>query len=311
MIRQDKIIVEVRVNEFASRQYNKSVPWSPEEIAADAKACYDAGASVIHYHGRQPNGEQCHELDFFVRTNRLIREACPILIHPTLGCVANEPDALSKLQLVDEMMLDPRGAPDLVPTNVTSVGTLGHCSSVLPAGSTELLYRCSDDVLEQVTDKLAQHGLTQYLVSWNVSCTRHINRFLDAGLIPEPAFLCFMLSEGGALSGHPVTPEGLQAHLIFLPKDKNIEWTVACHDGDLFQITDLIIKAGGHVSIGLGDHPYSAYGEPTNAQLVEWVVAQARELGREPASVEETRALLGMSAESGARTTSYDRRLHA
>ncbi len=311
MIRQDRIIVEVRVNEFASRQYNRNVPWSPQEIAADAKACYDAGATLIHYHGRRPNGDQDHDLGFYLRTNRLIRDACPILIHPTLGCVANEPDALEKLQLVDDMMVDPRGAPDLVPTNVTSVSTSAHWATSLPVGSTEVLYRCSDDVLAQVTDRLNQHGLTQYLVSWNVSCTRHINRFLEAGLIPEPAFLCFMLSEGGVLSGHPATPEGLQAHLIFLPKDRHIEWTVACHDGDLFQITDLVIKAGGHISIGIGDHPYSAYGEPTNAQLVEWVVAQARELGREPASVEEARALLGMTDALAPPPPSLEREVHA
>ena len=56
-----KTIIEARVNEFALRDENPNVPYLPEEIIADAQACYDAGASIIYYHGRTATGEPDHD----------------------------------------------------------------------------------------------------------------------------------------------------------------------------------------------------------------------------------------------------------
>ena len=68
-----KIIIEARVNEFALRDENPNVPYLPEEIIADAQACYDAGASIIHYHGRTATGEPDHDPETYKKTNAGIR----------------------------------------------------------------------------------------------------------------------------------------------------------------------------------------------------------------------------------------------
>ena len=44
------VIVEAAINGATTRATNPNVPKSPDEIAADALACLDAGASVIHAH---------------------------------------------------------------------------------------------------------------------------------------------------------------------------------------------------------------------------------------------------------------------
>ena len=54
------------------------------------------------------------------------------------------------------------------------------------------------------------------------------------------------------------------------------------------------VSQGGHISIGLGDYHYNEIGEPRNAELVERVVRIAREFGREVATPQEARAILGM-----------------
>ena len=66
------------------------------------------------------------------------------------------------------------------------------------------------------------------------------------------------------------------------------------YKGNLFLLTEKVIKSGGHISIGLGDYHYPELGKPTNADLIEKVVEQARAYGREVATVDETRALLKM-----------------
>ena len=47
-------------------------------------------------------------------------------------------------------------------------------------------------------------------------------------------------------------------------------------------------------SIGLGDYPYPELERPTNARLVARVAQIAREMGREVATGQEARAMLGL-----------------
>lgn len=296
----DKIIIEARVNELAPRDENPNVPFSPKEIAADAKACFEAGASIIHYHGRSPDGAPTHDDAFYLETNRLIKEAAPILIHPTLGYVANDASAAGRFQAVEATMADPATAVDFAPMDVGSVNVDWWDPANNVYKTTDLIYKNSTETLMYFAERIKAHGLKQYLVSWNVSFTRQIEAFMKMGVIPEPAYVCFCLTDGIMLSGHPGTPEGLDAHTTFLPKDKRVVWTVVNYKGDLFLLTEKIIHAGGHVSIGLGDYPYREYdvdGRPAaNADIIAKVAAQARALGREPATVAETREILEMRA---------------
>ena len=62
-------------------------------------------------------------------------------------------------------------------------------------------------------------------------------------------------------------------------------------------ILALAVALGGHVRVGYEDNPYIAPGEfaKNNAVLVERMVAIARGLGREIATPDEARAILGLS----------------
>ena len=290
----DKIIVEARVNELAPRDGNPNVPFLPSEIIRDAKACYDEGASILHYHGRTAEGAPEHAADFYLETNAGVRALCPMLLHPTLGYVANDADALGRFAAVEEMMKDPTTAPDFAPMDVGSVNVDWWNPEEVKFDTTDLIYKNSTGTLMHFAERIAHHGLKPYLVSWNVSSTRQIEAFMQMGVIPEPAYVCFCLTDGIMLAGHPGTPEGLDAHITFLPKDRRIVWTVVNYKGNLLLLAEKIIEAGGHISIGLGDYPFTELGQPTNAEVIAKVVEIARGLGREPATVEETREILAM-----------------
>lgn len=290
----DKIIIEARVNELAPRDGNPNVPFLPSEIIRDAKACYDEGASILHYHGRTAEGAPEHAADFYLETNAGVRALCPMLLHPTLGYVANDADALGRFAAVEEMMKDPTTAPDFAPMDVGSVNVDWWNPEEVKFDTTDLIYKNSTGTLMHFAERIRHHGLKQYLVSWNVSFTRQIEAFMQMGVIPEPAYVCFCLTDGIMLAGHPGTPEGLDAHITFLPKDRRIVWTVVNYKGNLLLLAEKIIEAGGHISIGLGDYPFTELGQPTNAEVIAKVVEIARSLGREPATVEETREILAM-----------------
>jgi uncharacterized protein (DUF849 family) len=141
---------------------------------------------------------------------------------------------------------------------------------------------------------LTSAGFGLSCVCWDLGATRRLAAFLDAGIVPTPAYLVFHLTSGGMLAGHPGTPEGLEAHLAFLPEGRAVEWAVINLHGSMMGLLEMIIRGGGHVQIGIGDYSYRELGAPTNAELVRRVVEMAARVGREVATPEEAGALLGL-----------------
>ena len=291
----EKIIIEARVNELATRRDNPHVPFLPSEIIADARTCYDAGASVFHYHGRKEDGAPNHAPKFYLETNAGIRAQSGILIHPTLGYVAHDADARDRFAAVEAMMQSAETAPDFAPMDCGSVNVDWWNPKTGSYDTTDLIYKNSTATLMYFAERITHFGLKPYLVSWNVSFTRQVEQFLKMGVLQGPAYVCFCMTDEIIFAGHPGTQAGLDAHTAFLPKDFQAVWTVVNYKGDLFQLTENIIRQGGHISIGLGDYAYrDGARHMTNAEVIDKVVAQARHLGREPASVAETREILQM-----------------
>ncbi len=83
----DKVIIEVGLNENQSRHRNRHVPYSPAEIADVAQRCYDAGASIVHYHGRHGEAGEPALSDpkLNVEAQRRITETTPLIAYPSYG----------------------------------------------------------------------------------------------------------------------------------------------------------------------------------------------------------------------------------
>ena len=290
-----KLIIEARVNEFMMReQGNPHVPYSPAEIARDAMACRAAGAAILHFHARLPDGKPDHATGSYAETVRLIRSQSDILVHPTLGYVTLDAGPEERLKHILEMAKDPKTGPHFAPADMGSVNVDRYNAQARRFESQDLIYKNSTRTLTYFCENIRRVGLKPYLVSWNIGFTRYATTFMDMGLIDEPAYLCFCLTDNTFLGGHPGTLKGLQAHLDFLPADKRVVWTVVNFGGNLLALASAIIALGGHISIGLGDYTYPELGKPTNAEIIGKIASIARDLGREVASPEETKAILGM-----------------
>ncbi len=294
-----KLIIEARVNEYASREGNAHVPWLPPEIAADAVECGQAGASIIHFHGRAADGQPDHEFEAYRDTIREIRAGSDIMVHPTLGYVTLDEPAEQRLDNVMRLATDPATKPEFAPMDMGSVNVDWYDPVAKEFTTKGLIYQNATDTLEYFARNIRAQGINPYLVCWNISFTRQMTAFMDMGLIAEPAFCLFLLSDDIMLAGHPGTPDGLEAHTRFLPPHKRVEWSVCNYNGDLLRLSESIITSGGHISIGLGDYPYTEHGAPSNAELVRRIAEQARSLGREVADVAETRAMLGLAGGRG------------
>jgi 3-keto-5-aminohexanoate cleavage enzyme len=285
----DEVVVEVRCNEYTSRRANPHVPFSPEEIAADAAACREAGAAIYHFHAREPrSGAPAYDTASYADSIRRIRASCDVLVNPTLGAVT-VPDPKQRAALIPALAADPATRPDLAPVDLASLNIDPWDAGAGRFLVEDLTYATSVAGLREIVGAIRGAGVLPQAVLWNVGSARLLGAFLELGVIASPVAAQLTLSSS-ILSAHPGTLRGLCALAEFLPTGVPILWSVNNGGGSLLPLVAAAIELGGHIAIGLGDYAYPELGRPTNAELVREVARIARGCGRvlaTPAQVRE------------------------
>src|SRR6059036_1974004 len=109
----DKIIIKACLNGARGREQNPNVPWTPAEVAAEAKRCADAGASIVHFHARTPQGGISYDPAWYTEADRLIRAQTNLILNHT---TARMPDAT-----LDQVLRYLRETPE--PVDMISLNT--------------------------------------------------------------------------------------------------------------------------------------------------------------------------------------------
>lgn len=86
----DKAVITCSLNGVLTDPKQHHVPVTPEQMAREAKAAYDAGAAIVHIHLRDQRPDKGHLPSWDVNVSReiqqAIRDACPgIIINHTSG----------------------------------------------------------------------------------------------------------------------------------------------------------------------------------------------------------------------------------
>ncbi len=302
-MRDKKLIIEVRINEYEMRAANPNVPWTAQEIAEDAAACREAGAAIVHFHARTPDGGAAFGEESYREVIGEIRGHSDSLIHSTLGGpdrVASAEDRVAHIISLVEAGYRPDFAPlDMGTTNVDSVDP-----ATGEFRSDEVTYVNTTKTLRYFADTLNRLGIKPNMQIWNIPMLRWAEAFHRAGFVSAPLLLNFGLSDGGFMATHPATLRGLRAYLDFLPAGVPCEWTVTMGGGSILPLAAAIIAEGGHLAIGLGDYHFSELGQPSNAELVSRLAAIAAEVGRELATPAETKAMLAIGSPQTAEAAS-------
>lgn len=289
-----KLIIEARINEYAMREDNPHVPWSPDEIADSAARCWEAGARIVHFHARDREGAPAHSPDIYAEIITKIRAKCDVLIHPTLGWFSNDEDPRARIGCVTTLARDPATRPDLAPIDTGSLNLDLYDRDAKRFSESARVYRNATDTLELYAKELRDWGVKPVLVVWSVGFLRRALAMIEMGLIDAPAYFLLNMTDGPYITGLPGTPEGLDTFLRFLPSDLAHEWTANIVGGDLLALTEHALRQGGHVTPGIGDFAYRDLGSPPNEEIVRRTAGIARKLGREIATTQEAREMLGL-----------------
>ena len=290
---EKKLIIEARLNEYEMRDRNGNVPWTAEEIAQDAAACREAGASIVHFHARAPDGAPAFGYETYREAIEAIRAASDVLIHPTIG--GPERAATAEERLAHVVQLAETGfRPDFAPLDM---GTSNVDMFDEAAGrflSQDRVYSNTTATLRYFAETLRALGIKPSLEIWSIPMMRLAQAFHRIGLLDEPLFLSLNLIEGGLITAHPGTAKGLRAHLDFLPERARHEWLVTFNGGNMLPLAGVIIAEGGHIATGIGDYAYPELGRPTNAEVVRRIALLATDAGRSLATPAEARQMLGL-----------------
>lgn len=296
-----KVYVEVGLNEVASKDRNANIPYGPDEVAADAIACAQAGASVIHFHARHGDGTQAWTDDgVYRRAMELIAEEADLVTYPTYPPRVDREERYRHLwALADE----PSTAPlELAPIDIGSrnvslwepdkqrFAPLG----ILPAESQVALN--PPDEIEWVIARAAERGLHPTLGVFDMTYLRYSIHALWAGLLKPPLLLKWFLSERWVGGTFP-TPAGLDAYLSQVPDGVDHEGLVVPYAMSKADDVETLwrhgLERGQNIRVGIGDNP-EAFPTSTNTELVERAVELIAGYGLRPATADDVRNRLGL-----------------
>lgn len=304
MTQTDPVIIEVALNENQMRSANPHVPYSTEEIAEAARQCYDAGAAVVHFHGRDAiTGKPLmSDPETSLAGYQAITDRTPLIAYPTYG------DMVRVLDYYDIGEPAPKRFNHFVQADAKGVkfeigpvdlGAYDGNAFPSPDGGAKVPINAM--LLNTGVD---QQWITRFWQERDVKMTfalfdtRHVQNLrniIDWGLAGEGPITAKLFLNGFGASTE--RESALLSHFLsemraLIPQMP--VWMPVVAGGEQFSIAAVSMALGGHVRVGLGDHHYSEIGAPTNAALVERVVTMARTIGREPATPDEARRLWGI-----------------
>ncbi len=289
MAKKRKIIITVaQTGNFQGKAANPNLPEQPNEIIQSAYDCYNAGASIVHIHARDKEGNSCNDPDVFAEINSGVRAKCPLIIqNSTAPATKPGSEADDGVQLLYNMK-DPSCLPEMCSLDTSLITTVW--------GDLSFIYRWERPWLIKQAKRMMELGIKPEIEVFNPSSIEDVfNVLVPEGVIPEPVSLTFVMgmnkvSQGAISFSQP----NLDFMLSLLPKDRYVNWsTMAIGSHQLQGVTYGLLK-GGNVRVGMEDNIYYAYGElaQSNAQLVERMTRIIKELEMDVATPEEAREIL-------------------
>ena len=64
-----------------TKKHCPAIPYTPVEIAEEARRAYEAGAAIVHIHARNDDGSPTWNNDTFAQIMAETKKRCPVLIN--------------------------------------------------------------------------------------------------------------------------------------------------------------------------------------------------------------------------------------
>ena len=292
MAKSNKIIIQACLCGAGTKKAQApTVPYTPEEIARQAVDCAKAGASIVHIHVREDkevNGEmqigyKSMSLEKFTETVQLCRKYCAeagvdVLINLTTS--GGEYEDYKRLQHLGALK------PEMCSFDPN---TLNWANSYI--------FENSPRFLNLLAQEVVKHDVKPEFEVFDTGHIDSVMYYVNKYDIPKPPHIQFIMGVGGSMPG---TAENLAFLVGKLPEGAT--WSVSgigkAHMP--MMLAGLALGCDG-LRVGLEDN--IMYGKDengnkiiaTNVMLVERAVQLAKLAGREIATADDARQILGIT----------------
>ncbi|VEH40405.1 Uncharacterized conserved protein [Fusobacterium varium] len=237
------------------------LPVTPQQIIDDAVAAYEAGAAVVHIHGRkEKNGKPTGDPEIMKNIVEEIRKRCNVVIGITTGGAIG-------MSSEERLAAVPFCKAELASCNA---GSVNFCFSPIAdkikipkydweipfvKNTYDLPFVNTFQGIEDYIKVMGENGTKPEFEVYEVGMINNIAYFMKKGLLKGPIYLQFVL---GIMGGLPATVD----NLLFLYNTAkkqlgdNFVWSCAAAGKDQFNIVTTAVILGGNARVGLEDNLY-------------------------------------------------------
>ena len=278
-----------------------ALPFSADDIAAQAVGAAEAGASVLHLHARDPdNGSVSLNPDHFAAFLPRIKQSTNAVINISTG-------GSLKTSIEDRIAPATKFSPEMCSLNMGSMNFSFHplakrydtwnfdWEKEYVENSDTYIFRNTFNDIEKVARTLAPHDIKFEHECYDVGHLYNLRFCMDIGLFKSPVFIQFIF---GILGG--IGPE--VDNLIFMKRTADrlfgddYRWSVLGTGGAQMPLATTGSQMGGNVRVGLEDSLFISRGKlaDSNAHQVAKIRRIIEDLGSEVATPDEAREMLAL-----------------
>ncbi len=299
----DKVIITCAVTgSIHTPTMSPHLPITPDEIAEASIGAWEAGASIIHLHARDPrDGSPTPDPDTFMAFLPRIKQATDAVVNITTG-------GGHGMSLQERLAAPLRASPEMTSLNMGSMNfglypILDRISEFQHEwerahleNSRDFIFRNTFKDIEYILKELGEgHGVRFEFECYDIGHLYNLAHFLDRGLVKPPLFVQSIF---GILGGVGADEENLMhsrriANKLF---GSDYRWSVLAAGRHQMSFVTMAAMLGGNVRVGLEDSLYIAKGRlaESNRDQVAKIRRIVEDLSLEVATPSEARAMLGL-----------------
>jgi 3-keto-5-aminohexanoate cleavage enzyme len=281
----DKVVVTAALTGvLARRELCPAIPYTPAEIAEEARRAAEAGAAIVHIHARTPEGGPDWSETTFRQIRDEVRVRSDVILNFSTGAVGIPRE--ERIAHVRELK------PELAALNMGSMNYAIFSRSRREFVVDHVFANPFGDI-RFFLETMNECGVRPEMECFDAGHIGNTAPLIELGVLRPPFRFSLIM---GVLGGIPGTARNLIHQAGSLPAGSH--WQVIGIGLNQWPLLAAALALGGNVRVGLEDNFYLEEGKmaQSNGELVGKAVAMAREQGREPASIAEARALLELAA---------------
>jgi 3-keto-5-aminohexanoate cleavage enzyme len=284
---EDPVVITCSISgALANREQCPAIPYTPEEYGAEARRIVDEGGVMIHIHARRPDGTPSYEVEDFRAITEAIRAEVgdDVIVNYSTGALGVSIE--KRIGYLRELR------PEVAALNMGSMNYAKYSKKRKDFVFKTVFTNPFDEIIEFLT-AMRELGIKPEHECFDLGHVGSVYPLMDMAVLEPPLHVdCVM----GVVGGVRPTARNLAAMAAEVPDGSH--WGVIGISREQWMLVAAALTLGGSIRVGLEDNFYLPDGEMarSNGDLIAKARQMTEDAGRRPATVDEARDLLGITA---------------